>query len=190
MKNQWIKAGLATLILAITFSSCKKNDDAPVPDEQEVITTLRMDISGDAGFTASYIYKVENGFNNTTPGTVQADTIKLAPGKTYNVSLTVLNEKATPVEDITTEILEKNLEHLFVFLSTPATGNGSMSVSGGSKDEKGLPLNQTFKLSTGTSGSGSFNIHLMHQPTDKNGTTPATAGGETDLDATYPVLLQ
>lgn len=191
MNKQILKAGLIAILFTAAFSGCKKDEKAPVPDEQELITTLKLQLTNSSlGFSKVFIYKVENGFGNGSTGSIQIDTIKLQPGVTYDALLSVQNEKASPVEEITNEILEKDYEHLFVFASAPPTGNGSMQVSNGSKDKNGKPLNQTFKLTTGTAGSGKFDIHLMHLPTNKNGTTPETAGGETDLAASYPVILQ
>jgi hypothetical protein len=190
MKKQIIIASLSIALFSTFLSSCKK-DNPPVPDEQELITTVKLQLSNTAtGFSRVFVYKVENGFGNSSSGTVQIDTLRLQPGLTYDAVISVLNEKANPVEDITSEILEKDYEHLFVFASVPASGSGSVNVSGGNKDKDGKPLNQTFKLSTGTAGQGRFDVQLMHLPTDKNGTTPATAGGETDLAASYPVILQ
>ncbi|MGC4058404.1 MAG: hypothetical protein QM743_09865 [Chitinophagaceae bacterium] len=176
-------------ISMLTFAACKKEKSAPTPDEQELITTVKITLSDDAGFNQTFEYKVENGFSSGTSA-IEIDTVKLNANKTYSAVLTVLNEKASPVEDITAEIIEKSYEHLFVFASAPASGNGSVSVADGNKDSNGKPLNQTFQLTTSTAGKGTFRVTLMHQPTDKNGTTPETAGGETDLDATFPVSLQ
>jgi hypothetical protein len=178
------------LISSLTItSSCKKNA-APVPDQQELITTIKIQMVEEfSSFMQTFQYKVENGFGGTA-GTISIDTLKLKPNTKYDVVLVVLNEKANPVENITTEILEKDNEHLFVFASNPNSGNGSVAVSAGNFDKNGLPLNQSFKLSTSTAGSGTFKITLMHNPTNKNGLSPETAGGETDLDATFPVVLQ
>jgi hypothetical protein len=190
MNKSLIRIALFTALSATALSSCKKDKDAPVPDEQEVITTVKLNVSNSSGFSRSFVYKIENGFNNTTPGSVQIDTVKLPAGQVYDATLVVLNEKADPAEDITAEIKEKNLEHLFVFASQPATGAGSLSVTDGDKDDDGKPLNLHFKLNTGTAGNGRFTVQLMHQPVNKSGTTPETAGGETDLKAVYPVVIQ
>lgn len=191
MNKQIFKSALIAVSLTTVFAACKKDKTAPVPDEQELITTVKLQLSNQSrGFSKTFVYKVENGFTSGTTGQVQIDTIKLEPGLTYDAIIAVQNEKADPVEDITNEIIEKGDEHLFVFLSTPGSGAGSLSVSDGSKDTNGKPLNQNFKLTAGAAGSGKFDISLMHLPTNKNGTTPETAGGETDLAVSFPVVLQ
>ncbi len=180
-----------SIIAAATllFAACNKDPkNAPTPDEQELITTLKINVSDSAGFNKSFVYKVENGFGSG--GTIVIDTMKLSPNKSYWASLTVLNEKAIPTEDITTEIIEKSEEHLFVFESKPASGAGSISITEGNKDNKGLAFNQSFKINTDAKGNGNFQVILLHAPTDKNGTNQATAGGETDLDASFPVVIE
>jgi hypothetical protein len=192
MNNKIIKTAFIISILAINFLACKKDPkEAPKPDEQELITTLKIQLTEPlSSFVQNFEYKVENGFSSGTMGSIKIDTIKLKPETIYDAVLVVLNEKADPVENITTEIIEKGYEHLFLHTSSPVTGAGSILASNGNKDKNGAPLNQTFKLTTGTSGSGKFQITLLHQPNNKNGTTTEAAGGETDLDAIFPVILQ
>lgn len=188
MKKQTIS--IIAISSIVIFASCNKKS-APIPDEQELITTVSIQVGQPlSSLMQTFSYKVENGFSSGTSGSIKIDSIKLKPNTVYDATLVVLNEKANPIENITTEIIEKDIEHLFLFASTPATGNGSLVVSDGNKDKNGAPFNQTFKLTTGPSGTGKFKIQLMHQPTNKNATTPETSGGETDLEATFPVVLQ
>lgn len=194
MNKQLSRYGTALLITAAvaTFSSCSKDKvETPNPDEQELITTLRLDLTpASGGATQQFVYKVENGMGSSTPGTIRIDTIKLAPVTTYNAVIVVLNEKAQPVQDVTGEVISEKDEHLFFLAGSPATGAGSVSTSGGSVDGAGKPFNQAFTLTSGAAGSGSFTITLIHEPTDKNATTAAAAGGETDAEGTFPVRIQ
>lgn len=190
MKKNILFGSIIIAATAVLFNSCSRKDDPPVPVEQELITTLKLNVTGPGGFSKSFIYKIENGFGNTTQGTITIDTIALAPNTTYDVTMEVLNEKEDPTEDITEEILEENEEHLFLFISSPATGGGSINAADGSKDDGGKPFNQTVKFTTGNTGSGSLTVYLMHQPTDKTGTTPAASGGETDIEAEFPVRIE
>ncbi|MES2478318.1 MAG: hypothetical protein V4561_04485 [Bacteroidota bacterium] len=190
MKKQFIAITILAILFTSIISSCNKKSDPPTPDEQELITTLKIQVIEEfSSFVQTFEYKVENGFGGAG-GTVKIDTIKLKPDTKYDAVLTVLNEKATPTEDLTNEIIEESNAHLFLKKSEPASGNGSISVGQGNKDKAGNPLNQTFKLTSGTSGKGSFRLVLLHQPTNKNATSVETAGGETDLDAIFPVLIQ
>jgi len=190
MNNQTIKIGFLAFASALIISSCNKKTDPPTPDEQELITTVKIQIIEEfSSFLQTYEYKVENGFGGSG-GTIKIDTIKLKPNTKYDAVLTVLNEKATPIKNITDEVIEESNEHLFFLNSNPVSGNGSLTVSSGNKDKEGNPLNQTFKITTGGSGTGKFQVVLLHEPTNKNATSLDATGGETDLDATFPVLLQ
>ena len=182
----------AAMLLGASFGACKKEKDkspAPVPEEPELITTLDLELTRE-GDTLTFRYRVENGFGTTSPGTVQVDTIVVDAGRVYDVSLKVLNHKVEPVEDITEEILEESRDHLFLFLSEPATGPGSLIFSEGNKDPDGAPVNQRGILTAGAAGRGTLRLYLMHDPIDKTGTTPGQSGGETDLYAVFPVVIR
>lgn len=192
MKFNILKSATLIVSLSALLFSCKKDDkDPPKPSEQELITTLRVQLSNTSlGFSKTFVYKVENGFGSSSLGNLQIDTLKLKANTTYDVVLTVLNEKENPVEDITAEILEKDDEHLFFVASEPANGAGSVAVTMGNKDRNGAPLNQTFKLSTAELGSGKMTVWLIHEPANKNATSFSGIGGETDLQAIFPVVLE
>lgn len=188
MKKQIILASIAFSSLLLGATACNKTDN-PEPDEQELITTAKLTFTA-GGTSQTFTYKVTNGFGSGTPGTVSIDTIRLAPNTDYAVSAQILNESATPVEDITTEILEKQLEHLFLYASTPASGAGSLTFSNGNKDSAGNQFNLTGTMRSGAAGSSSLDMYLMHAPTNKNAGTPTASGGETDVHAIFPVRLQ
>ncbi|NDC40118.1 MAG: hypothetical protein EBZ77_00950 [Chitinophagia bacterium] len=189
MKKIIIKTVLPVAAFALLFAACKKKDDAQ-PVEQELITTLKFALTDTAGHTDTFVYRIENGFGSTSQGTVRIDTVKLRPLAHYASACLLLNEKATPAENTTEEILTERNVHLFLYQSTPATGAGSVSFTGGSRDFNNLPFNQTGTIVAGAAGSGTLVINLMHEPTDKNGTTPATSGGETDAEVQFPVVIQ
>lgn len=182
-----IASVVALSVFVMSVSSCKKKED-PKPEEQELITTLKLNVT-DGTTSKTFSYKVENGFGGATAGTVQIDTVKLSAAKTYTVTAEVYNEKETPAENITEEVLEEKDAHLFLYATDPATGGGSISFSNGSKDNKNLPFNQTMVFVAGAAGSSKLKVNLIHEPTDKTGTTPAAAGGETDVEAVFPVIL-
>lgn len=189
MKKIALVSAVSILAISMTMTSCKKKED-PKPDEQELITTLKLSVSGSGGFAKTFTYKVENGFGGTTSGTVQIDTIKLPATQTYSMTAEVLNEKASPVVNITDEVIAEKDEHLLLYISTPSSGAGSLSFSNGSKDSKNLPFNQTITVASGAAGSGKLQVNLIHAPSDKTATTTTGVGGETDVEAIFPVLIQ
>lgn len=181
-----------TGLLAITFSACQKDKDPVLPPvEQEVITTVKITFVDNVDSTKrTFTYKVENGFGNTQQGNVSIDTINLLASSLYLTEVRLYNEKVDPAEDVTEEVISENTEHLFLYSSDPAEGAGSMTSSDGNLDKDGKPFNQTVSFVTGEAGPGLLTIHLMHQPTDKTATTPEAAGGETDVDVTFPVVIK
>lgn len=181
---------LPFFLLMLFTAACSK-DDTPQPEEQELITTLRMKLTDTAGVANTFTYKVENGFGSTSPGTVQVDTVALSSGATYNAELSVLNEKASPAEDLTPEIISESDDHLFfldIARSTGATGL-LLTITDMSADSQNRIFAQKFNVIAGAAGSGTFTITLLHQPTNKSAGSAASAGGETDLEAVYPVRI-
>lgn len=179
------------IVFTTSFTACKKDPVTnPVVTEEELITTLKLTVTDGNNVSKTFVYKIENGFGSTTQGSIQIDTIKLAPNSTYSYSLAVLNESEDPAEDVTSEVISEKDEHLFFLASNPVNGAGSLVHSDGNVDSEGHPFNQSGKLTTGSSGSGTFVITLLHEPTDKHGTSTAATGGETDAEATYPVQIQ
>ncbi len=192
MKSNIIKFSFITVLATLSFTACKKDKvTTPEPVEQELITTVRLKVTKlDDMSIKTFTYKVENGFGSTTQGTVTIDSIILSANKEYNVEVELLNEKENPAEDVTKEVKEESNEHLFIYQSNPTTGNGSIGFGMGNKDGNGNPLNQTIKFLTAGAGKGAITVTLKHEPTNKAATTPDAAGGETDVEATFPVRLQ
>jgi len=177
------------IVITLAFPACKKKD-APKPEEQELITTMKLTITDGGTFNQTFTYKVENGFGSTAAGSVQIDTVRLAAVTTYTVTAELFNDKASPAENVTAEILDEQDEHLFLYSSNPFAGAGSITFSNGSKDVNNAPFNQVITFTTGITGSGTLTVDLMHAPTNKNGNTPASSGGETDAEGIFPVIIQ
>lgn len=180
-------------LMAATLAACEKKEDPienPEPVEQELITTMQLVVTNSAGFNQTFTYKVDNGFGSSSQGEVTIDDVKLAPNTEYNVEMKVLNEAEDLAENITEEVIEESHHHLFVFESAPVTGAGSIAFMDGNKDDEGEPLNQTLKFMTGDAGNGSLTVTLKHEPTNKAATTADAAGGETDAQAVFPVMIQ
>lgn len=189
---KYFKNITAVLLMATTFVACEKKQtiENPEPVEQELITTVQLVVINENVSVDSFIYKVDNGFGSSSQGNVTINDVKLKPNTEYKVQVYVLNEAETPAENITEEVIQESHHHLFVYESSPVTGSGSIAFSEGSKDDEGEPFNQTIKFKTGDAGNGTLTVTLKHEPTDKTATTPAAAGGETDAQAVFPVILQ
>jgi hypothetical protein len=181
---------IATLFAAAVLlaSSCKPGDE-PNPEEGELITSVYVRLTATNGFDSTFIYKVQNGFGSTNPGLIRADTLALPEASNFDVSLVVLNENKTPHEDVTGEINTEKNKHVFLYNSEPVSGPGSVAFSDGSRDDNNNAYNLTGRLTTGAAGTGRLRIFLVHEPLNKTGTTPQATGGETEVEAVFPVML-
>ena len=178
----------ALLLTGVLFTSC--DDDDPQPEnEEEVITTLTMTFAPDGGGTpVTFQFKDVDGDGGNAP-TITNGT--LAANTTYNVSLELLNESETPVEDITEEIKDEDDEHQFFF---QVSGDLNLSFAYADADGNGNPVGlETVMLTSGPS-SGTLRVTLRHEP-DKSASGVNTgditnAGGETDIEVDFDVTIQ
>lgn len=171
----------ATLLL---LSGCNNEDEDPIiENEEELITTVVLTFSNDDGaFTAEW--KDEDGDGAMDP---VVDDIMLETGKTYNVTLKLLNESVTPAENITEEVEEEAGEHQFFFV----VSNGlDLAVAYDDEDADGNPVGLTNTFTAGEAGTGTLTVILRHEPNKTAGGVadgdPANAGGETDIETTPP----
>lgn len=175
------------LLAALFFTACKK-DDPVVPNEEELITTLTYTlVSTDGNESVSLIFKDLDGDGGASPEIIGGT---LSANKTYNGTLELLNEIESPKEIITEEISEENDAHQFFFQSTVQ----GLSVDYNDSDSNGKPLGLRTVLTTSDSGSGNLTITLRHEPNKtENGVADgdiSNAGGETDIEVTFPINVQ
>lgn len=183
-----LKSLLIAVIIAAGISGCKEEDNPAVPpthDEHAPPTTMVVVLK-------------ETGKSDSTKSLVRdtsvvkgkpmiEDTLRVESGKTYSGYIMLWNESVTPIEDATHEIEEEKDEHLFVFTASDGA-NGRLSVSNLDKDSQGGDFGLTFSASVSGSGAaaGGLRIQLRHYgASPKNGTT-----FDTDIDQTFPVLIQ
>lgn len=183
-KISLLMALMATTLLL--FSACK--DDPEVPNEEEVITTLNYTLTPVGGGTAVVLsFKDLDGDGGNAPvivgGTLAANTV-------YNGEMELLNEQESPVEDITAEIKEEDDEHQFFFRTTVA----GLTIAYADMDGDGRPLGLASAVTTTAAGSGTITITLRHEPNKSAAGVAAgditNAGGETDIEVTFPVNVQ
>lgn len=180
-----------TLLLFVTtfFIACTKSEDPEPVNEEEVITTVTATLVPDGGgATITLTSKDLDGDGPNKP--VITVSGNLAANKTYKGTLSLLNETENPAEDITTEIKEEDKDHQFFFSFT----NSIATATYGDKDGNGNPVGLKFNLVTGNSGSGDFTIILRHEPNKladgvKDGKIK-NAGGETDIEVTFPITVK
>ncbi|WKV13359.1 hypothetical protein [Marivirga harenae] len=188
MKTQTLSIlrSMLLLVAVLLFSRCNTEDPEP-ENEEELITTLEMTFTPVAG-GSDVVFSVfdEDGDGPIEPvytnGTLAADT-------DYNVSIEVRNDEEN--EDITAEIIEEDEEHQFFFQKS----NGlNIEFAYDDADGNGDPIGLATIFSTGEASDGQLVVILRHEP-DKSaaGVTngdPSNAGGETDIQATFDVVIE
>jgi len=200
MKNPNMKLPLLLFALLFAFSSC--NSDDPMPEnEEELITDVTLiftevDANGNTigspiEFTASDSEGLELGSSPSI------ETISLTIGKRYLLEIELFNSVEN--EDITEEILEEADEHQFYFLGTAFLSSPVLTYTYDDEDEDGNPIGlRGFVQVSSAPGfnNAQFRLVLRH---DLNKNFPGAnnpnwenfvqAGGETDLDITFPLVL-
>lgn len=184
-------------VLAMGFASCE-SDDPVAENDGEVITDVtlnfqELDASGNpvgtiSTFSASDPEGIEVGATPTI------ETVSLTRGKTYRMTIEVYNGIAD--EDITEEVLAEADEHQFFFLGTAFTSNFlTISYDDPSGELIGLQNTLIVSSSTGTNNT-QMQVVLRHDldksfpgATNPNFSNFVQAGGETDLDITFPIVL-
>ncbi|MCX2679382.1 type 1 periplasmic binding fold superfamily protein [Galbibacter sp. EGI 63066] len=178
---------LSTVLFAtLLFASCSNDDDTPEPvNEEEVITTMTATLTPDGGGTAITLQTRDlDGDGPDAP--VVTVSGNLAAGVTYNGTIVLLNETESPAENITEEVEEESLDHQFFYTSG---GGLDVTTAYSNFDSEENPLGTEFTLTAGAVSSGTLTFTLRHEPTKPN-TGLGDAGGETDIEATFNVMVE
>ncbi|OOG74934.1 hypothetical protein [Algoriphagus sp. A40] len=182
--------------LAFGFASCESED--PVPEnEGEVITdvTLNFQELGGGGnpVGSAFSAKASDPEGIEVGATPTIETVTLTKGKTYRMTITVTN--SIEGEDITAEILAEGDEHQFFFLGSAFTNILTIAYDDPSGELIGLQNELTVSASP-ASNNGQLQVVLRHDldksypgATNPNFEDFVKAGGETDLDITFPVVI-
>ena len=188
MTNKY-KIGLAfTAISILFFGSCKKNDPT-IPNEEEIITTLTYTLTPDGGGSPVIMTFRDLDGDGGNPPTIAGGTLEA--NINYLGSLTLLNETDSPAGDISAEIKEEGEDHQFFF---SATNDLNLAIEYTDQDGNGNPVGLSTAAPSGNISQGQLTIILRHEP-DKSATgvadgNIANAGGETDIEVTFDVIIQ
>lgn len=186
MKNVINRSALLLLLISVLWiSACK---DEVIPNEEELITTLRYTLTpAGGGSPVVFVFRDTDGDGGNAPviegGTLQANT-------NYTAEVMLLDESKNPAEDITEEIEAEKETHQFFFSTTVA----GMTIAYTDQDAGGNPVGLATAVATGAAGSGSLTIILRHEPNKtaagvREGNV-TNAGGETDIEVVFPVIVQ
>ncbi len=176
-----------TVIIASILNSCKK-DDPEIPNEEEVITTLKYTLTPVGGGTEKTLKFVDLDGDGGNAPVYTVDT--LDANITYMGTLELLNEQESPADTTTNEIRDENQQHQFFFRTS---GGLDLAVAYDDADPDGNPVGIENTLSTGAASSGQLTITLRHQ-LDKfaSGVSDGditNAGGKTDIEVEFDVVI-
>lgn len=189
-----INERLVLILLSGTMvvSGCKKEKDdpaAPAPpvNEEEVITTVRLTFQSMNNVEQKQFTYVDLDGDGGGAPVVEADT--LSADSIYAVTIQVLNESEDPAEDITAEILAEDEAHQFFFQPNGA----NLNVAYADADANGAPVGVATMWTVGAVSNGTITVTLRHEP-DKGapgvaGGDITNAGGDTDIEVTFPVII-
>lgn len=189
MKN--LMRSLFLLTAVVFFSQCD-TEEPEAENEEELITTMTLTfVPANGGDPVVFSVFDADGEGPIDPVYTDGDASVLAAGTSYNVSLQLLNTTEDPVEDITEEVEEEADEHQFFFI----IGNGlNLDFAYEDVDGNGNPVGLSSIFTTGDASTGTLTVELRHEPNKEaegvsNG-DPANAGGETDIQATFDVVIE
>ncbi len=175
---------LAVLTVSVVAFSCKKDDNNTPLNEEELITTLRLNLK-ESGSTTTQVFEFKDPDGEGGNAPTRFDPIVLVTGKTYTCDIEVLDESVTPAENITAEILAEANDHQFYF--EPVGVN--INITNLNNDSRGLPVGLNSAWTTGAVSSGTLKVTLKHKPGNKAAGDP-TSKGETDIEVTFPTSIQ
>lgn len=174
--------------LTITLVSCISDDDSlpTIVNQEEVITTVSLTLSPENGGSSIVFrsFDADGDGPNTPTVTVSGN---LESNTNYMGTILFLNETITPIENITEEVQEEAEDHqvLFTIGSSLVT-----SVTPTDFDSNSNPLGTSISLSTSDPSEGLLTITLRHLPKKPNDGTLVDAGGETDVQVSFPVTVE
>lgn len=174
------------LFVIITLSACHK--DPHNHNEEELITTVIYNLTPVGGGNEIVMtFKDPDGDGGIAP-TITGGI--LTQNTLYNGKITLLNESESPIINITDEVQNEGTSHQFFFSSTIL----GLTINYADFDKNGKPLGLLSTINTTSVGQGVIKIVLRHNP-DKNASGVASgvisnAGGETDIEVSFPVSVQ
>jgi len=179
------------LLVVLFLDGCKKKEDPkPTPNEEELITTVKLKVKNTllSSDSTEVIWKDTDG-DGGNPPTIGTLTIKA--NSFYSGYLTLLDEShAGHTHNITDEINNEKEDHQFFYQPTGNLSNFAYV----DFDANSKPVGLRFSFQTGAAGSATLKITLRHKP-NKSATGVSSgditnAGGETDIEVTFPVTVQ
>jgi len=179
---------LLTALVLTTFLITSCDPEPEDPEQQELITKVIYTlIPMNGGDNVVLSFEDNDGDGGDAPiiegGTLMSNNI-------YSGTIELYDESKSPRADIAAEVLEEALEHQFFFQTTVS----GVSISYDDLDIEGNPIGLKSAVQTRGAGTGLLTVILRHEP-DKSADgvsagNVANAGGETDIEVSFPINVQ
>ncbi|MBP0904603.1 type 1 periplasmic binding fold superfamily protein [Mariniflexile gromovii] len=180
-------------ITSLSLTACSSDNDPEPVNEEELITTVTATFVPQGGGTTITLKSQDlDGDGGNAP--VITVSGKFEQNKTYNGTVTFLNESVNPAEDITEEIEEEGDEHQIFYIKTGSLNGFTYSTDANNLDSNGLPIGLQTVFNTTNAASGNLTIILRHEPNKSasgvsNGDI-TNAGGSTDASVTFSIEVE
>lgn len=201
------RTGGGRVVLGLGLMACSdvENPGSDNVNENELITEVVVTASPQGGGAAA----VARWADPEGDGAPTVDTLSLASGETYAVTVAFFNGLEDPPEDISAEIAQEDDEHQIFWtgpgVESPATGpnpDALVTQAYADADGAGLPVGLASELVVVASGTSEVVITLQHLPPENGNPTKvaglaeavaaggfAAIGGDTDAAVTFPVAV-
>jgi hypothetical protein len=190
--NTNLKHMAIAVVAALAITGCKKDEDVtlapPIVNQEELITTMVLSFDGQAGATDKELRFTDADGDGGGAPVFDLDTLQAASN--YNVSILLLNATANPVDTISNEVLAEGVDHQFFFQPTGA----NITFAYADTDANGAPIGLQTTMATGAASVGTLKVILRHEPNKSGAGVSAgditNAGGETDIEVEFPLVIQ
>ncbi len=187
MQNKFI-LGITWVVLLLSLAACSDDvDDPEIENEEELITSLYLTLTDQSGGAYAFTFYDLDGDGGDAP---VMTTAPLPANSTFTASIELLNEAEDPAEVITEEIEEEDDEHQFFYIVSGA----NLTVSYDDEDDNGNPIGIKTNMTSGDVSTGTLQVILRHEPAkDAAGVSDgqiANAGGESDIEVSFPIVIQ
>lgn len=184
--NYLLQTFSITFFGILMLSSCEKKDPV-IPNEEELITTMIYKLTPvGGGDVVTFYFQDLDGDGGNAP-IITSD--PLLANTSYTGILQLLNETEMPAGDITAEV-EKEGEHHQFFFTVDGNAIDNTVIAYNDEDVNGNPLGISTTFTASDASSGTLSIVLRHQPLKPNDGSLVDAGGQTDIQVIFDLIIQ
>jgi hypothetical protein len=171
------------LVFSFSILSCGGHDH---DHDHELITTVELTLTSGSS-TVQLVSKDLDGDGPNAP--IVSVTGSFQKNLIYEGTIRFLNELKQPIENVTEEIEEKDLEHQVFYMVSNNLGSFQYT----DFDSNSKPLGLSTLYTSENIGSGNLRVVLRHMP-NKNASgvvegNIANAGGETDIEVNFDIVV-